>query len=160
MNPVAASSLTAAIVPAAADPRLLAVLAAGVVAGLVLLARGFGGYRAAGRIGGTAPSRISSIALGEVLVTGVAEPIELTLVSPLQSAPCVYYRSRVAETGDTEHEVFGEERAVGFRVRDPSGTVRVFPGRAGFDVPARFDERAGHWGGDPPGLLARTGSAF
>ena len=39
-------------------------------------------------------SRISSIAVGEVLVSGTAEPIELTLVSPLQSAPCLYYRSR------------------------------------------------------------------
>jgi hypothetical protein len=161
MNPVAgAASLTAAIAPAATDPGLLALLVGGILAGLVLLGRGFGGYRAAGRIGGTAASRIGSIALGEVLVTGVAEPIELTLVSPLQSAPCVYYRARVAETRDTEQDVFHEERAVGFRVRDPSGTVRVFPAHARFDVPERFDERAGQWGGDPPGLLPRTGSPF
>ncbi len=161
MSPVViADRFAAAIVPGAADPRLLALLVGGVIAGLVLLGRGFSGYRAAGRIGGTAPSRISSIALGEVLVTGTAEPIELTLVSPLQSAPCVYYRARVAQTGDTEHDVFREERAVGFRVRDESGTVRVFPGHARFDVPERFDERAGQWGGDPAGLLPRTGSAF
>ena len=67
-----------------------------------LLVRGFGGYREAARISDTSPSRISSIAVGEVLVSGVVEPAELTLVSPLQSAPCVFYRSRIDETGDDD----------------------------------------------------------
>src|SRR5689334_19664991 len=83
-----------------ADPRLLLALAAGIVAGLALLVRGFGGYRSAGRVTGIAPSRIASLAVGEVLVTGAAEPVELTLVSPLQSATCLYYRSRVVERGE------------------------------------------------------------
>ena len=48
-------------------------------AGLVLLGRGFGGYRDAARISDTSPSRIASIAVGEVLVSGVVEPAELTL---------------------------------------------------------------------------------
>ena len=149
--------------PDAPDVRLLLVLAAGVVGGLVLLARGLGGYRTAGRIGGIAPSPIGSIAAGEVLVVGVAEAIELTLVSPLQSATCIYYRSSVANRGgdgDADRDVFREERAVGFRVRDDSGAIRVFPAGARFEVPATLDETSTGWGGAPAGLLPRVGSAF
>jgi hypothetical protein len=138
-----------------------ALAAAGVVLGLVVLVRGFGGYRAAGRISGTSVSRIASMAVGEVLVSGTAEPIELTLVSPLQSAPCIFYRSRITESGDGDgREVFREERAVGFRVRDASGAVRVFPSGARFDVPDRYDESSSAWSGGPVGLMLRTGSVF
>jgi hypothetical protein len=146
---------------AGSDYRLVVILACGIVGGLFLLGRGLRDYRTGDRVGGIAPSRIASIAVGEVLVSGTAEPIELTLVSPLQSASCLYYRSRVVESGETDSDVFREERAVGFRVRDPSGAVRVFPRGARFDVPDRFDEQTGSWGGgDPPGLLLRTGSAY
>jgi hypothetical protein len=106
-------------------------------------------------------SRIASLAVGEVLVSGIAEPIELTLVSPLQSVPCVYYRSRITEASDGDgRDLFREERAVGFRVRDAGGAVRVFPSGAGFDVPDRFDESPGVWGGGVIGLELRMGSAF
>ena len=135
--------------------------AAGIVLGLVFLVRGFGAYRAAGRITGTSVSRISSMAVGEVLVSGTAEPIELTLISPLQSIPCIYYRSRITEASDGDgRDVFEEERAVGFRVRDASGAVRVFPSGARFDVPDRYDESPSAWGGGPIGLMPRTGSVF
>src|SRR4051794_18865801 len=60
-------------------PPVAGVAVAGIAGGLVLLGRGLVGYRAAGRIAGTSPSRIASIAVGEVLVSGSAEPIELTL---------------------------------------------------------------------------------
>jgi hypothetical protein len=134
---------------------------AGVVIGLILLVRGFIGYRAAGRITGTSASRIASLAVGEVLVTGIAEPIELTLISPLQSVPCVYYRSRITESSDGDgRDVFREERAVGFRVRDEGGAVRVFPSGARFDVPDRFDEAPGMLSQPVIGLQPRTGSAF
>src|SRR5258708_35597981 len=90
----------------------------GIVAGLVLLVRGFVGYRSAGRITGTSVSRIASLAVGEVLVSGVAEPIELTLISPLQSVPCVYYRSRIPESSEGDgRDPFREERPAGFRGR-------------------------------------------
>jgi hypothetical protein len=140
---------------------LTAFAVAGIVLGLALLVRGFGAYRAAGRISGTSVSRISSMAVGEVLVSGVAEPIELTLISPLQSVPCVYYRSQITEASDADgRDVFREERAVGFRVRDASGAVRVFPSGARFDVPDRYDESPTAWSGGPIGLRPRTGSAF
>jgi hypothetical protein len=133
----------------------------GVIAGLLLLVRGFIGYRSAGRITGTSVSRIASLAVGEVLVSGVAEAVELTLISPLQSVPCIYYRSRITESSDGDgRDQFREERAVGFRVRDGGGTVRVFPSGARFDVPDRYDESPGVWGGGVIGFQPRTGSVF
>ncbi len=139
---------------------MLVVAGGGVVGGLVLLGRGFGGYRDAARISDTSPSRISSIAVGEVLVSGVVEPAELTLVSPLQSATCVFYRSRIESGGDEGSTEFREEAAVGFRVRDDSGFLRVFPRGARFDVPPRFDEATGALGSSPAGLRLRSGAAY
>ncbi len=142
------------------DFAVILILGGGIVGGLILLGRGLADYRAGGRIRGISTSRIASIAVGEVLVSGTAEPIELTLVSPLQSAPCLFYRARVTDSSSEGGDVFHEERAVGFRISDGTGSVRVFPGRATFDVPDRFDEEGGRWDGDPPGLMPRTGSAF
>lgn len=134
--------------------------AAGIVVGIALLVRGFSGYLSAGRIRDTSPSRISSIAVGEVLVTGAVEAAEVLLVSPLQGAECVYYRSRIGDASDGERrDAFREERAVGFRVRDASGAVRVFPRGAAFDVPDRFDESAAGDGG-PIGFRPRVGPVF
>jgi hypothetical protein len=143
------------------DPQLLALAGGGLIGGMVLLLRGFAGYREAARIADTSPSRIASIAVGEVLVSGIVEAAELSLVSPLQSAPCVFYRARIDETGDDDASaVFREEGAVGFRIRDESGDLRVFPRAARFDVPARFAERTGALGEMPSGLRIRSGPAF
>ena len=137
------------------------IAGAGIAAGIVLLVRGMLAFRSAGRISGTSASRIASLAVGEVLVTGTAEAIELTLVSPLQSGPSVYYRSRITESADGDgDDLFREERAVGFRVNDGSGGVRVFPNGSEFDVPDRFDESTSAWGGEPAGLHRRQGPAF
>lgn len=135
--------------------------ALGIAFGLGLLARGMAGQRRAARIGDTASSTISALAVGEVRISGVVEPAELTLTSPLQSRTCVYYRAKVSEThGRSEATLLDEERAVGFRVRDPSGDVRVFPRGARFLVPEAFKEGMGLMGDEPPGLRIRTGSAF
>ena len=141
--------------------QVAALLVAAVVAGLWLLARGMGGYRTAVRIGDTGTSRIASLAAGEVRVSGRIEPAEVLLVSPLQRAPCVYYRSTI-ESGDDEpgdSDDIVEERAVGFRVVDDSGDVRVFPRGARWDAPLCFDDRTGTFGDEPAGLSMRSGSA-
>src|SRR3954454_20146654 len=97
--------------------QLLVAAAVGVLGGLVLLIRGMLGYQAAARISGTVTSTISSLALGEVRVSGTVEAAELALVSPLRSTACVYYRSRVLEHANrSTSTVLHEERAVGFRV--------------------------------------------
>ncbi len=145
----------------AVDPQLLVPAAIGLGGGLVLLWRGFGGYRTAARIDDTSVSRISSAAVGEILVSGIVEMAEVSLVSPLQSAPSVFYRARIDESdGDSSRTAFREERAVGFRVRDETGDLRVFPRGARFDVPARFDEKTGTFGDEPPGLRLRSGGPF
>ncbi len=142
-------------------PQVAFLAAAGVGVGLWLLARGLTGYQDATRIGDTAVSRIATLAAGEVQVSGVIEPAELTLISPLQSATCVYYRSTIDE-GDDGVDLdasFNEERAVGFRVRDASGDIRVFPRGARWDAPVDLDEATGLMGDEPAGLRFRTGAA-
>lgn len=142
-------------------PGVAIVTLGGVAVGLWLLARGFAGYRTATRLGDTSTSSIGSLAAGEVRVSGVVEPAEVRLVSPLQNLPCVYYRATVGDAG----EVVGpgpdidEERAVGFHLRDTTGAIRVFPRDAHVDAPVRFDEADGTFGEPPPGLVLRDGPA-
>ncbi len=143
-------------------PQVAFMAAAGVAVGLWLLVRGLTGYQDATRIGDTAVSRIATLAAGEVQVSGVIESAELTLISPLQSATCVYYRSTIDE-GDDGVDLdpsFNEERAVGFRVRDATGDIRVFPRGARWDAPVDLDEATGLMGDEPAGLLLRTGPAI
>ncbi len=132
----------------------------GLVAGLVLLARGLGAYRAVQRVAGVGTSRIATLAAGEVRLVGIVEADVLTLVSPLQSVPCVYFRSRIRQgSGDDVRTVFDDEQAVGFRLRDASGAIRVFPRDARWDAPLRFDAASDWSGGDPPGLQVNPGSS-
>ena len=142
-------------------PAVALLAGGGFIGGLALLVRGMGGYRTASRIADTSTSRIGSIAAGEVRLAGVIEPAELILVSLLQSVPCVYYRSTVDDTDDdlTRGDGHTEERAVGFRLRDTTGTLRIFPRGARIDAPVRFDERTGTLGDEPPGLSMRTGGS-
>lgn len=150
-------------------PQIALLALGGLAAGLWLLARGMAGYRDATHIGDTATSRIATLAAGEVQVSGVIEPAELTLVSPLRSSVCVYYRSTVDGADDAADLAgvladrgadFHEERAVGFRLRDESGDIRVFPRDARWDAPLVLDDTTGFVGDEPPGLHLRTGSAI
>ncbi|HYN47662.1 MAG TPA: hypothetical protein VER83_02285, partial [Candidatus Nanopelagicales bacterium] len=135
----------------------LAVL--GLVAGLVLLGRGLRAYRRAGHVAGIGTSRIATLAAGEIRLVGVVEADVLTLVSPLQSASCVYYRSRIREgSGDDARTVFDEALDVEFRLRDASGSIRILPRGARWDAPLRFDAASDWAGGDPPGLNVNPGA--
>jgi len=140
---------------------ILAASIAGILAGLALVVRGLGGYRSALQVADTSTSTISSAAAGEVRISGVIEPAELTLVSLLQSVPCVFYRASVGNGGDASipDVAYGEERSVGFRVRDSTGSLRVFPRGARVDAPLRFHDQTGLAGDEPPGLAIRTGPA-
>jgi hypothetical protein len=140
---------------------LLAGAAVGVAAGLFLLARGFAGYRVEVRVGDMSSSPTDSVAAGEVRVSGTIEPAELTLVSLLQSRPCVYYHSTVGDASEVQRAKpeLDEERAVGFRVRDAVGTLRVFPRGARIDAPLRFEGETGSLGEEPIGLDLRRGPA-
>jgi hypothetical protein len=143
-------------------PEWAFVAGGGVIGGIWLLIRGMQGYRTATQIGDTATSRIATLAAGEVQVSGVIEPAELTLVSPLQSVTCVYYAAsvdKVTEYTDLNEEQL-EARAVGFRILDASGDIRVFPRGARWDAPTRFDDETGAMGDEPPGLSLRSGPAI
>jgi hypothetical protein len=143
-----------------ASSLLFAGSVLGIVGGLWLLVRGLSAYREAGRIGDIGTSAIASLAAGEVRVSGVIEAAELTLISPLQSRSCVYYRSRMREAqGRDRRTILDEERAVGFRVHDPTGEVRVFPRGATWDVPDRFGASDDALGDPPSGLALRSGPA-
>lgn len=142
-------------------PSVAALTGSGVIAGLAMLVRGMGGYGTATRIGDTSTSTISSLAAGEVRVSGVVEPAEVTLVSLLQSTTCVHYRATVTASERTSaDDAFVEERAVGFQVRDGSGTIRVFPRDARVDSPLRFEGASGTLGDEPAGLSIRIGDVF
>jgi hypothetical protein len=138
-----------------AQPLLLALCALGLAGGLVALWRGLAGHRAGALVEGLATSRIASLAAGEVRVSGVVETAEVLLRSPLQDRECVWYRSRVEASGRYADSGFKEERGIGFRVRDGSGSIRVFPRRARVDVPDRFNETTDVMGDLPPGLAPR-----
>ena len=143
------------------EVQVAGLLVAGVVAGLWLLGRGMNGYRTATRIADTGTSRIATLAAGEVRISGQVEAAEMLLVSPLQSVPCVYYRSSIDRGDDADGENdFSEERAIGFRVVDATGDVRIFPRGARWDASVRFDEHMGTFGEAPAGLSMRTGSAL
>jgi hypothetical protein len=134
------------------------VAALGIVAGLVAFGRGLAAYRRGLRITGIASSPIASIAAGEVRVSGTVEPDAVTLVSPLQSEACVYFRASIEEdAGRDSHTVFSEERGVGFRVRDASGSIRVFPQGARWEVPTDLDDSGGMVDATPAGVRLNTG---
>lgn len=120
-------------------PPIALFSGAATIAGLTLLRRGLVGYGTADRIADTGTSTISALAAGEVRISGIVEPAEVVLISALQSVRCVYFRASIDEDDDGQSgPAFFEERSVGFRVRDSSGSVRVFPRGARFDAPLRF----------------------
>jgi hypothetical protein len=133
----------------------------GLVAGLALLVRGLVAYRSLQRVAGIGTSRITSLAVGEVRLAGVVEADVMTLVSPLQNVPCVYFHSRIREgSGDDTRTILDEERAIGFRLRDAGGSIRVFPRGARWDAPLRFDAASDWDGDDPPGLNLNSGASL
>jgi hypothetical protein len=133
---------------------------AGLVGGIVLFARGLVAYRRDRLISSVATSSLEAIAAGEVRVSGVVEAINGTLISPLQSKPCVWYRARVETTGDDSRVLLAEEQSREFRIRDDSGEIRVVPRGARWEIRPVFDERTSWNGAEPPGLSRRSGASF
>lgn len=136
----------------------LALTLPALAVGVLLLGRGLVAYRDEARVADIATSPIGTLPAGEVRVSGVVEQAEVTLVSPLQSAPCVYYRATIRERqGDSQRTVMSEERAVSFRIRDAGGSVRVVPRGVDWNVGSRFSEQTALDGDAPAGLLLNRG---
>lgn len=140
-------------------PLLLFALA-GLVGGVFLFGRGLIAYRRDRLISSVATSSLDGIAAGEVRVSGIVEPLNGTLISPLQSVPCVWYRAKVETTGDNSRVLMAEEQAREFRIKDESGTIRVVPRGARWEIDTAFDERTGWNGDEPPGLRRRSGTRY
>ncbi len=142
-----------------APALVITAAGAGIAAGLFLFVRGMAAYRTGEAVRGTGTSRIESLAAGEVRVVGTIAAGPVTLVSPLQSVPCVYYHARIVEDRGRERTAtLAEERAVGFLVDDGTGRLRIFPRGARWDAPTCFDAQSDWTGGDPPGLNRNLGA--
>jgi hypothetical protein len=133
---------------------------AGLLGGIVLFLRGLQAYRRDQLISSVATSSLDGMAAGEVRVSGVVEAIDQTLISPLQSRPCVWYRARVETTGKNSRVVMDEEKSQEFRLRDETGSIRVVPRGARWEIGAAFDERTSVVGAEPPDLARRTGASY
>jgi hypothetical protein len=149
-----------AAVAAGGLPReLLPLWAAGLVAGLLLFVRGLAAYRLGSRVATIATSSLGGLAAGEVRASGTVIAGPTTLVSPLQSARCVHYGSRVTvEDGRSTQVLLRDARSVSFGLRDGTGTVWVFPRDARWELEPRFDARSG-LDDEPAGLQINRGAA-
>ncbi len=138
----------------------LLLVIAGFVGGIVLFVRGLIAYRRDRLISSVATSSLDGIAAGEVRVSGVVEPIEQTLISPLQSKPCVWYRARVETTGENSHVLMDEEKIAGVPHPKRDGAIRVVPRGARWEIGIAYDERTSLAGAEPADLRRRTGAAY
>ena len=68
-------------------------------------------------------------------------------------------RRRHGESAAMRDPATTEERSIGFRVRDATGSLRVFPRGARFDAPVRFDVETDLLGDDPPDSTIRHGGS-
>jgi hypothetical protein len=144
-----------------APALVIAAAGAGIIGGLFLLVRGMAAFRAGEAVRGTSTSRIESLAADEVRLVGTIAPGPVTLVSALQSAPCVYYHARIVEDRGRERTTtLDEERAVRFLLHDDTGALHIFPRGAHWDAPTCFDEQTDWAGDDPPGLDRNHGSGM
>ena len=135
----------------------------GLLLGLGALWRGFRAQRMGARVEGLATSRIATLAAGEVSVSGTVEPAGVTLISPILARECLYYDAKIRAANDENETSWSDTRAVGFFVRDASGTIRVLPRGARWDMPLDIDDSSGltrPLGGAPdaPGALPSTDS--
>ena len=141
------------------QPQLFVAGLAGLSSGAVLFFRGLEAYRRGSVVSSIATSSIDALAVGEVRLSGTVEPLAATLISPLQSQPCVWYRSSIVETGRGAITLLDEEQSVEFQLRDVTGAVRIIPRGARWELPTVMDEETGLFGDVPVGLRRRTGPA-
>jgi len=132
----------------------------GLIGGIVLFVRGLVAYRRDRLISSVATSSLDGIAAGEVRVSGVVVPIEQTLISPLQSKACVWYRARVETTGKNSRVLMTEEKSQEFRIRNETGEMRVVPRGARWEIGPDYDERTSLTGDEPRELQRRSGATY
>ncbi len=126
------------------DPTI--VLVFGFLIGLVLFGYGFQKLRLKQRIENTPTSKVRSIAMGPVEVSGsVVASFQGLLEAPFTGSPCVYYRYSVEEyrksgKNDSWVTVESGQDARLFLVKDDTGEVLVDSKGAEVDLPVDFSQ--------------------
>lgn len=133
---------------------------AGFVGGLALFVRGLVAYRRDRLVSSVATSSIEAIAGGEVRVSGTVVIDGSALVSPIQSKPSVWYRSKIEDTSENGGVLLDEERAQHFFVDDGSTRIRVVPRGARWEVRVDYDETTSLMGDEPIGVERRIGPSY
>jgi hypothetical protein len=105
----------------------------------------------------TPTSKIRSIAMGLVEITGKAAPWEKTLKAPLTGEDCVYFKYVIEEYRGGKNSRWvtvghGAERT-GFFIEDDTGRVLVEPRGAEIDVADDFEYESGAKTDPPPKVL-------
>lgn len=113
----------------------LLVLVAGFVFGLVIVYRGFDGWRRKRAIQDTPTETVQSAAVGRTELTGTVRSAEETIEAPFTDEEAVYATWQIEELthddGGTEWETIGENRgAVDFQLEDDTGSMLVRAGEA------------------------------
>jgi hypothetical protein len=119
--------------------------AAGTLAGLYLFFRGFHLLQRKRWIEDTPVTKISAAAIGPVKVFGKATG-PYTLLSPLASVDCYYYRAIAWSGRDTDDDQEPRGRATEtlftpLFVEDETGSLMVDPRGAAIELPAGYDEQ-------------------
>ncbi len=126
-----------------------------IVIGLVLFVWGFLSFRWKRLIQNIPTSKIRSIAMGLVEISGIVVPKENKILkSPFSQNDCVYYRCMVEEyrrSGKHSHwvTVFRDEMFNLFYLKDDTGMVIIDPRNAKIDIPMDNCFRSS-FGNDPP----------
>jgi E3 Ubiquitin ligase len=121
---------------------ILAVLAAGIVAGCYLFLHGFTLLQRKRLMANTPRSTIRSAAIGLVEVSGRAAG-PYTLISPLSQSECFYYRAVAWQAKDEEkrwRKAADEKLYAPFFVEDETGAGMVDPRAAEINLPPTFSQ--------------------
>ncbi|HTL70776.1 MAG TPA: GIDE domain-containing protein [Candidatus Eisenbacteria bacterium] len=121
------------------DERLFAYLLAGLFGGVALFVYGFVLRQRRKTIESIPTSKVRSMAMGLVELSGKAAPAGATFPSPFACAECVYYRYHVEERVSSGRREYWRTLARGespgpFCLEDETGRVLVRPGGADLNL--------------------------
>ncbi|MBI2345508.1 MAG: hypothetical protein HYV03_01165 [Deltaproteobacteria bacterium] len=147
---------------------LLGGTVVGFFAGIAFFFNGFRTLKRKHLIENTPTSKVRSLAMGQVEVSGAAAPWKETLAAPFTEHACLYYSYTIEEyrrSGKSSRwvTVDKENRGVPFLLRDETGAVLVDPAWADVDIPEDYQEVSG-MGNDPStkvqGFVRQKGISF
>jgi len=127
---------------------------AGLGFGIFLFISGFRWFWQKRLIENTPTSKIRSIAMGPVEISGEVVPAEKQILkSPFTGKDCVYYRFKIEEYRKSKNSSYWQtvrsgEKKVNFYLKYDTGSVLVDPEKAKIDIPSDYCAESGF--GKPP----------